>query len=414
MTERGLPIDGAPACPFVAFEDDRDERASSPDHRHRCYAEANPAPRALAHQEAYCLSSAFPVCPTFQDWAKREAARSRGESPDRADPSAAPAFDQAQRNPPRNWAEPPPWMVRRAQDADDDRWERDDDDDGPPHDRPDRSEHADQPEDEEVEEAARGLSGSFADRVVTGGAAGAGASAGGGYAASATGAPDDAEDDATPFESREPAGTWQASPPPPSPQAGPPPTDAEPSGRPHRERQPGRVAAYDPPPFQPPRQPPRQPTRPSRAERRDSGAPEWERARPMEAFPTLRARRLPELSVPPILVSVIALALAAAVLFALPGLLGFGNPGSNPSPSTAPRPSPTVAVSLAPTPVPAPTQQVYIVQSGDTMSRIANRFDIPLDVLIAANEETIPNPDQLAIGDEVIIPVVEPSDVPSE
>ncbi|MEO5703373.1 MAG: hypothetical protein ABIR64_00095, partial [Candidatus Limnocylindrales bacterium] len=82
MTERGLPIaDGAPACPFVAFEDDRDERAGSPDHRHRCYAEAQPAPRALAHQEAYCLSSAFPVCPTFQDWARREAARSRAETP---------------------------------------------------------------------------------------------------------------------------------------------------------------------------------------------------------------------------------------------------------------------------------------------------------------------------------------------
>ena len=86
MTERGLPTsDGAPACPFVAFEDDRDERATSPDHRHRCYAEPNPAPRALAHQEAYCLSSAFPVCPTFQDWARREAARSRGESADAAD-----------------------------------------------------------------------------------------------------------------------------------------------------------------------------------------------------------------------------------------------------------------------------------------------------------------------------------------
>ena len=80
MTERGLPIaDGATACPFVAFESDRDERASVPDHRHRCYAETRPAPRALAHQEAYCLSSAFPVCPTFQDWARREAARSRGE-----------------------------------------------------------------------------------------------------------------------------------------------------------------------------------------------------------------------------------------------------------------------------------------------------------------------------------------------
>ena len=81
MTDRGLPsVDGPPACPFIAFEDERDERASSPDHRHRCYAEVEPAPRALAHQEAYCLSSAFPVCPTFQDWARREAAQARGSS----------------------------------------------------------------------------------------------------------------------------------------------------------------------------------------------------------------------------------------------------------------------------------------------------------------------------------------------
>ncbi|HEU4571529.1 MAG TPA: hypothetical protein VFR93_02495, partial [Candidatus Limnocylindrales bacterium] len=88
MTERGLPLaDGAPACPFVAFDDDRDERSSVPDHRHRCFAEAQPAPRALAHQEAYCLSSAFPVCPTFQDWARREAAHSR----DAGQPAAAAA-----------------------------------------------------------------------------------------------------------------------------------------------------------------------------------------------------------------------------------------------------------------------------------------------------------------------------------
>ena len=84
MTDRGLPsADGSPACPFVAFEDDRDERADRPDHRHRCFAEAVPAPRALAHQEAYCLSSAFPVCPTFQEWARREAAH--------ANPAAAAA-----------------------------------------------------------------------------------------------------------------------------------------------------------------------------------------------------------------------------------------------------------------------------------------------------------------------------------
>ena len=43
MTERGLPsVDGAPACPFVAFEDDRESRSTSPDHRHRCYAEPLP------------------------------------------------------------------------------------------------------------------------------------------------------------------------------------------------------------------------------------------------------------------------------------------------------------------------------------------------------------------------------------
>src|SRR3954452_20980037 len=76
MTDRGLPIaDGAPACPFVAFDDQRDDRAERPDPRHRCYAESPPAPRARAHQEVYCLAANFPVCPTFQDWARREAAR---------------------------------------------------------------------------------------------------------------------------------------------------------------------------------------------------------------------------------------------------------------------------------------------------------------------------------------------------
>src|SRR4051794_30072945 len=131
MSERGLPPDAAPACPFVAFEDDRDARSTVPDHRHRCFAEPRPAPRAIAHQEAYCLSSAFPVCPTFQDWARREAAAARATPS-----SAAPAGDETapasrpmppvdrdaqhpsdftpadvapRRNPPRDWAAPPPW-----------------------------------------------------------------------------------------------------------------------------------------------------------------------------------------------------------------------------------------------------------------------------------------------------------------
>src|SRR4051794_19332793 len=131
MTERGLPPDGAPACPFVAFEDDRDARATVPDHRHRCFAEPRPAPRALAHQEAYCLSSAFPVCPTFQDWARREAAAARPTpgsaragrddalvanpvTPPLDREADAPDPDQGltpvQRSgAPRDWAAPPPW-----------------------------------------------------------------------------------------------------------------------------------------------------------------------------------------------------------------------------------------------------------------------------------------------------------------
>ena len=130
-------MDGAPACPFVAFGDDRDGRSTSPDHRHRCFAESPPAPRAVAHQEAYCLSSAFPVCPTFQDWARREAAHARGggeraETAPTAVPSASaetrtgrrpragaaaagrPDDAPVKRNPPRDWAAPPPWAAGAA------------------------------------------------------------------------------------------------------------------------------------------------------------------------------------------------------------------------------------------------------------------------------------------------------------
>ncbi|MGD0019917.1 MAG: LysM peptidoglycan-binding domain-containing protein [Candidatus Limnocylindrales bacterium] len=66
--------EGHAACPFVAFEDDRDHRADHPDYRHRCFAAAEPEPRALPHQERFCLSAAFAQCPIFLDWARQEAA----------------------------------------------------------------------------------------------------------------------------------------------------------------------------------------------------------------------------------------------------------------------------------------------------------------------------------------------------
>ena len=68
-------FDGGPsACPFVAFEDDRDHRSDAPDYRHRCFAAPEPEPRAFPHQERYCLSDAFAGCPIFLDWARQEAA----------------------------------------------------------------------------------------------------------------------------------------------------------------------------------------------------------------------------------------------------------------------------------------------------------------------------------------------------
>jgi hypothetical protein len=416
MTERGLPIaDGAPACPFVAFEDDRDERATSPDHRHRCYAEAKPAPRALAHQEAYCLSSAFPVCPTFQDWARREAARSRPEPPKSSTSMDAVAAGGSQRNPPRSWQAPPPWVGGRGEgaraDADGTLWEDDDDsadvDDGA----------ALEPE---IPRRGRGLSGSYADRVA---------------ADSSGGLDDDDADDDDLDEDDDLAPARSMAP-------------QRPQQRQERQEPRGHDDAWD---DELPGGPPEPPIRRRREresdrfamgtdertgaggsgggngggrgnggggggggggrERRHDIAPEWERAKPLEAYPTLRSRSLSGLSIPPIIVAVVALALAAAVLFALPGLLGFGSPQSaaSASPST---PLITAVPSINPTPVPQPTQVTYTVQSGDTMARIAGRFGVTLQELIDANKDTIPDPNRLQIGDVLTIPVPLPTELP--
>ena len=356
MTDRGLPIvDGAPACPFVAFDDDRDARATSADHRHRCYAEVRPAPRALAHQEAYCLSSAFPVCPTFQDWAKREAAQARsGLEP--VAPSQMPLVEiraaheddrpGVHRNPPRNWAAPPPWLTGSQRESA-------------------GSDHDDEDEPSDVAAVppgqGGGLSGSFADRLL--------GDAAPGRPAPPTSGPDGPDATAPPAPAPAPADRSRAG-----------------SAPRRRDRDPG-VAG-----------------------------PSWERPHRREAYPTLRARiGLPSLVVPPMLLAVGAVIIAAVALFFLPALLGVGNPpASSSAPKSSPLTSPAAATSTAgePTAVPQPTPQIYLVQSGDTMSRIANRFGVPLQLLIDANKETIPNPDVLDIGQEVIIPSVAPTSLP--
>ncbi|HEX2754362.1 MAG TPA: LysM domain-containing protein [Candidatus Limnocylindrales bacterium] len=422
MTERGLPLaDGAPACPFVAFEDDRDERASVPDHRHRCYADQRPAPRALAHQEAYCLSSAFPVCPTFQDWARREAARSRDGAPtapsasagmnraatgavadaDAADAASAGAAgvggaagiagaagagasgpaagladtsrdvrrtvdvddshadDLVRRNPPRDWAAPPPWLASNE-----------------PRGRGD----AEPPAflGHRVTEPGQGLAGSPADRL-------------------AGGPPprrDESDDVNWSSESRSAAAIG----------AGLAGGGAEPG--PRRRSVPASDGEQDD-------DGEARPARRPRAYAQHLGGPDgpdWEQPRRYEAYPTIKARvGLPAV---PRIVGVAALvAVLALALFFLPGMLNIGGgtatPGGSPGASLRPGPS----VSLAPTEQPAATPIIYTIKHGDVLSKIAAAHGITLEQLMAANP-TIKNPNKISEGQQITIPL--PSAAPPD
>ena len=401
MTERVLPLaDGASACPFVAFEDDRDERATVPDHRHRCYAEPQPAPRALAHQEAYCLSSAFPVCPIFQDWARREAARARADTARSeaaataaaagaaaagaaaaagmggaaADSLAAPrtaadddpeagapspeSSDRASdevihRNPPRNWSAPPPWLASRDQPRDD----------------------ADPPPflGRRAAEPGQGLAGSPADRL-------------------AGGPPDREEED-------DDRGGWSSSGDPATPGAG-----AARRSRPPIDEDEPEIEDEEP----------RRPVRRPRAYDQHLGGtagPDWERPRRQEAYPMIRSRvGLPNVS--RIAGLAILVGLLAVGLFFLPGILGFGSPSD---PGGAVRPSGSSvavpSVSIAPTRAPAPTPRIYTIKKGDSLSKIAAANGITIEELMAANP-TIKDPNRIAEGQEITLPA--PSEPPPD
>ena len=431
MTERGLPTEGAPACPFVAFEDDRDGRSSAPDHRHRCFAEPRPAPRALAHQEAYCLSSAFPVCPTFQDWARREAASARStstaqpapraEQPQsrplppvdrepRATPGGTPPAAVPPRRPPqRDWAAPPPWVddaadpgpgstagpstgagaaagaaaagAAGAAAGPDPAWGT------PPYVAADPDPDPRQPA---QGSASRGLADSAAYRLAgpdpyepqparaaydddldAAWAAGDVDASSGAYVAGAATA-------------RPSAGTSRDLPPPRRPQPASTPSD----GRGSAGRQP-------------------QVSRPPQQDASELFGPAWERPRRYEAYPSLRTRvGLPALGgIPKVAVWALVLLLAALVVFLFgPSLLGLG--GDDGTGSASPTPAATEEVTAEPEPTvpPAPTPQVHVVVKGETMSKIAKKYGLTVDELLAANPQ-IKNPNKIKVGDEITIPV---------
>ncbi len=419
MTDRGLPIvDGAPACPFVALEDDRDARSPSPDHRHRCYAEVRPAQRALAHQEAYCLSSAFAVCPTFQDWARREAAAARPDltRPERDRSEVTPPTPPTPpRAPRREWNAPPPWATGDPNASTAPRstgpagfWERP---------------GADEPEPEGADEASDSLAalaatrpdaaprGSYRDEAYRDDAG-----------AHVEGADDeDEEDDEYDDDEDADAGDERGYRSGDRSDRGPRDDRearlagedamersarrrAERAARQHAERERAMVGRRSDAGEGGERQHDRTP----RLER----GPSWEQPRRFEAYPRIRSRiGLP--GIPRVAVLAVAVVLAGAGLFMLPALLGIGGPdggsGLSPSPSAAASPS-DAAATAEPTPVPEPTQVVYVVQGGDTLSKIANRFGVTLADLLEANKDTIKDPNRINVGDRIIIPAAPPTE----
>ena len=103
-----------------------------------------------------------------------------------------------------------------------------------------------------------------------------------------------------------------------------------------------------------------------------------------------------------------ALAIAALGLFFLPALLGVGGGGGDTG-TASPSASQSVATSSPePTTPPTPAAQVYIVKSGDTMSKIAPKFGLTPDELCAANKDTVQDCDKIAAGDEIVIPTTAP------
>jgi LysM domain. len=101
----------------------------------------------------------------------------------------------------------------------------------------------------------------------------------------------------------------------------------------------------------------------------------------------------------------VAVAIAAIGLFFLPALLGVGGGGDGVTGTASPSTSQSAAsASPEPSVSAGPSSQVYVIKAGDTLSKVAKRFGLTLGELMAANKDTITNPDKIAIGDEIVIP----------
>lgn len=123
----------------------------------------------------------------------------------------------------------------------------------------------------------------------------------------------------------------------------------------------------------------------------------------------------PAVLVAAVAVVVIGLLILSSVFGILDGAPGDDSPSPSASPSTSPSPSASVApassgpsaaasvaASLAPVVTPPPAQQTYVVQQGDTLNLIAQRFGTTAQAI--ADASGIRVTDTINPGDVLIIP----------
>jgi hypothetical protein len=439
MTAPGTPFESPRACPFVALEQDRDRRSDTPDYNHRCFAEPTPAPRSIAHQEAYCLSPGFAACPVFQDWAVRAAARPLEGSGSSA---AVPPSDAAEVDVDHDLAD----VASEAPVADAAVTAA----------GPTNESTLDQlPEDASVTPAGAEIAAAAA--AITGISPGVASpptfattdwqsetheseQLSAFDAQSANAQPGDAAPPAT-FN---PAWYSQTDDPPRSsygePDAGYPVAANEPDAP--------APAPFVPPPARPGSAEPAPPaeqaaavaapaflagrsSRPPTTPGKDDVVPSWDVDGRYGAAPPPQSKdgggnRLDGVLTAIAVIAILALGVAAVIF--LPGLLNKGGASKTPLPSIVipsglatsapsglfsapPSVAPSIGPSVAPTeqasqgPVSSP--RLYRIKTGDSLAKIANRFGITLQDILDANPD-ISNPNNIFVGQIIVVPVQVP------
>ena len=96
---------------------------------------------------------------------------------------------------------------------------------------------------------------------------------------------------------------------------------------------------------------------------------------------------------------------AAGIIGTSPGeAVGGATPTAAPTVTATPveEETPTPEPSEEPTATPRATQQLHVVQRGETVTKIAKQYGVTVQQIVDAND--LDNPSQISVGQELIIP----------